>query len=66
MIYKSNEQGVCPYCNSTNLAYGPIELNDDLLAYYPWTCEDCSHSGYEYYKLNFIGHNDEHNNIIEL
>lgn len=52
----SNEQGLCPICNSENLSYDTIELIDDML-YYPWKCEDCSAQGEEWYKLNFSGHN---------
>lgn len=64
--FKSNEQGVCPYCNANNLEYGAVEFQDDGLLYYPWRCEQCGHSGEEWYSTNFIGHNDEDGNIIEL
>lgn len=66
MTYKSNEQGQCPYCNSYELEYGAIEMQDDGLAFYPWTCEHCGHSGEEWYELNFIGHNDEDGKEIKL
>ena len=66
MMYKSNKQGQCPYCNSNKLEYGVIERQEDGLAYYPWTCKNCGHSGEEWYELKFIGHNDEDGQEIEL
>lgn len=53
----SNEVGVCPCCNAENLEYGSMQLSDDELAYYPWTCRNCGKSGKEYFRLDFIGHN---------
>lgn len=66
MMYKSNEQGRCPYCNEYSLEYGVAEFEDDGMLYYPWRCEQCGHTGEEWYKLQFEGHNDEDGNIIEL
>lgn len=53
---KSNEQGVCPFCNGKNLNYGSIELHGEMICY-PWECEDCSHEGEEWYETTFAGHN---------
>lgn len=64
MKYKSNEQGRCPYCDSEALEYHEAEFSDDMI-YYPWECEQCHRTGEEWYKLNFIGHNDDKGNIIE-
>ena len=66
MKYKSNEQGQCPYCNSLALDYGVASFEDDNLVCYSWTCENCKHTGTEWYKMNFIGHNDEDGNIINV
>lgn len=65
MKYLSNEQGKCPYCNHEDLEYGAAEFEGDML-YYPWTCEHCGRTGEEWYDLNFVGHNDDEGNIIEL
>ena len=56
MTVKSNSEGVCPMCNGTNLIYGSIEMEGNMI-YYPWECEDCSQSGEEWYDLIFAGHN---------
>lgn len=66
MKYKSNEQGKCPYCNSLELEYGVAEFQHDELVFYPWKCKHCGRTGEEWYELNFIGHNDDEGNIIEL
>ena len=52
----TNLAGECPFCQSTNLDYGVIELVDDM-QYYPWRCKDCGHKGEEWYELKFTGHN---------
>ena len=64
----TNEQNICPKCKGSNLQYQAIEVMDDMMAYYPWKCEDCGLQGEEWYKLEFQGHNvyDEEGNIIEL
>ena len=66
MMYKSNEQGKCPYCNSLELEYGAAEFQDDGMVFYPWTCEHCGRTGEEWYNMTFVGHNDDEGNIIEL
>lgn len=58
-VYKSNEQGTCPVCNSDNLDYGGMEiaaLGNHI--FYPYTCGDCKFEGKEYYRLNFLSHSD--------
>jgi hypothetical protein len=49
------EAGICPVCESDNLQYGTLELQDESV-YYPWDCNSCDASGKEYNKLLF----DEH------
>jgi len=50
---KSNEQGVCPYCNSYAINYGkPLIEGDDLG--YPATCTLCGRRFTEWYNLVFI------------
>lgn len=63
-----NEQGYCPKCHSYNLKYGAMEVEDDMMCYYPYTCEECGLQGEEWYRMDFQGHNvyDEEGNIIEL
>lgn len=68
MKLKSNEQGKCPFCNSTGtLNYDCAENEGDML-YYKWTCLACGHHGEEWYSLTFAGHNieDEDGNNIEI
>lgn len=55
MKYKSNEQGVCPVCGSTNLSWGDSECVGDYM-YYNWSCLDCQTEGQEWYELVFRGH----------
>lgn len=68
MKVKSNINGVCPMCNSTNLDYGALEFETDMLSYYPWRCNDCHTQGEEWYVMSFSGHNliDEEGNSIEI
>lgn len=51
--YMEEEQGKCPFCESYNIEYGAMELEDDTL-YYPWKCEDCGCEGKDWYELKFI------------
>ena len=46
--------GNCGKCNSENIDYGAID-NQDGLAFYPYECSDCGHTGKEWYELNYIG-----------
>ena len=64
----TNEQGFCPKCHSYNLDYQAMQVEDDMMCYYPYKCEDCGMQGEEWYRLEFQGHNvyDEEGNIIEL
>lgn len=50
--------GVCPHCGSMNLVYGSIEPEGEMI-YYPWTCEDCSHSDKEWYDIIFSEHTED-------
>ena len=50
-----DEQGVCPFCHKSNLAYGTAEFEDDMLMF-PWECNNCGKTGEEWYDLKFIGH----------
>ena len=52
----SNEQGQCPYCNSMDIDYGCIQLEDDMI-YYPAHCNECGRDFEEWYDLTFTGHN---------
>ena len=56
MKFKSNWQGMCPYCNSRDLDYGSIEFEDDM-CYFPWECCGCGKTGEEWYSMEFAGHN---------
>ena len=53
--FKSNEQGKCPLCNSMNLSYDTMEIDDGLgnSCYYPWHCDDCGADGKEWYYVDF-------------
>ena len=67
MKLKSNDQSICPFCNGKKLNYGSIELHGEMMCY-PWTCEDCSHEGEEWYRIEFAGHNvlEEDGTSIEI
>ena len=54
---KEQEQGKCPKCNEMELDYGSMDIQDDMV-YYPFTCENCGHSGKEWYNLEFNGFSD--------
>lgn len=56
MEFVSNKQGYCPVCNSSQLNYGSVELEWDMM-YYPWECADCGAEGEEWYNVSFNGHN---------
>lgn len=66
-IILSNNEGTCPFCNENNLNYGSAEFEWNMVSY-PWTCSNCGHTGEEYHRLEFIGHNvfDEEHNSIEI
>ena len=66
-IILSNNEGTCPFCNKSNLNYGSAEF-EWIMVSYPWTCSNCGHTGEEYHRLEFIGHNvfDEEHNSIEI
>lgn len=68
MKVKSNEVGVCPFCNEVGLLEYGCMNNDGELTYFKWTCANCKHEGEEWYRLEFIGHNviDEEGNNIEI
>ena len=67
MKVKSNDLGLCPFCNSYELDYDGMQMLDDML-YYPYTCAKCGHHGEEWYKLEFAGHNvlDEYDDWVEI
>lgn len=50
-----DEQGVCPFCHKTDLFYGTVEFEDDMLKF-PWKCNKCGKTGEEWYTLKFAGH----------
>ena len=45
-------QGECVKCESTNLNYGVVEIEDDWL-FYPYECNDCHATGREYYDMEY-------------
>lgn len=69
MKVKSNEVGVCPFCNHDGeLDYDCFEMESGNMGYFKWTCENCGHEGEEWYHLEFVGHNviDENGDNIEI
>ena len=66
-MFKSNNQGHCPYCDSDNLDYGRTEFEGEM-CYFPFTCQDCGKEGEEWYSMEFTGHNayNEDNEIVEV
>lgn len=68
MKVKSNKNGYCPLCNSTNLDYDNIEIEGEAV-YYPYKCKDCGTEGEEWHLLNFIGHSvydEEEGAMVEI
>ena len=53
-----HKQGECPCCGSTELEYGVLELEGEQCAY-PYTCRNCSFTGKEWYRLEFIEHTED-------
>ena len=68
MKLKSNEVGVCPFCNSEGTLNYDCVNNEGDMCYYKWCCSNCEHEGEEWYRLEFIGHNviDESGDNIEI
>lgn len=63
---KSNEEGVCPFCNGVGLKYTNRDFEGDMMCL-AWECPDCSHTGEEWYKLTWAGHNvDTPDGSIEI
>ena len=53
---KSNNLGVCPYCNSEEIDKGTARFEFDMM-YFPCKCEKCGKYFEEWNKLEFAGHN---------
>ena len=56
MAVKTKTDGICPYCKSTNIEYGTMEVEDESI-YYPIDCNDCDKTSKEWYglkKLSFF------------
>ena len=45
--------GYCAKCGSNNIGYEAQELVDNDICY-PYECRDCSHTGKEWYHLEYI------------
>ncbi len=53
MENSSECRGKCPKCESENLEYGALELEDSDMIYYPFTCPDCKTTGKEWYSIEY-------------
>lgn len=53
---KRIEEGVCPYCGGSDIDYGSVELEDEMICY-PATCNSYGRRFDEWYNLSFVGHN---------
>ena len=53
----SNVVGQCPYCNSNDIDYKALQLEDDGMVFYPATCNSCKNYFEEWYSMSFAGHN---------
>ena len=62
---KKAKEGVCPYCNSDNITYGCLELQDSEV-YYPCTCKNCGADFQEWYSLTFQAQVNKYNNEMFL
>lgn len=47
----------CPYCNSTDIEYGSLELTLDQQLYRRCFCPNCEHKFEQWYELSFLGVN---------
>lgn len=57
--------GNCPKCNSNDLNYDKTDVDrHDECFYYPFTCNNCSFEGREYYEVSFTGFEDNDGNEI--
>lgn len=54
-VFKSNQQGVCPFCDSDGLKYEKERFDGENL-YFKWVCTDCDKQGSEWYMIDFLGH----------
>lgn len=57
---KTIKVGYCPRCGGSALHYHEHEFYDDELSF-PYTCQDCGQFGVEQYRVEFLCHivNDE-------
>ena len=53
---KSNQLGVCPYCNSEEIEKGTARFEFDMM-YFPCRCEKCGKYFEEWNSLEFTGNN---------
>lgn len=53
-MFKKIAEGYCPCCGSSNISYGSMNLNDNVVSY-PAQCDDCGATYYEDYTLDFCG-----------
>lgn len=52
----SNEDGKCPYCNSTDINYDAFEAELPSYVYQPCFCNTCKRYFEAWYDLHFTGH----------
>lgn len=52
----SNEDGKCPYCNSTDINYDAFESELPFYVYQPCICNTCKRYFEAWYDLHFAGH----------
>lgn len=53
---KSNEETLCPYCNSTEFTYDETCYEDDMM-YFRCSCNKCNRYFEAWYTMHFVGHN---------
>jgi hypothetical protein len=52
VVKRTHKEGCCGNCNTGNIIYGFIEVEDNMI-YYPFRCVDCGHMGKEWYNMNY-------------
>jgi hypothetical protein len=48
------QKGICPYCDSENIDYGELYLDNESL-YFPIVCVECGNEWAEWHDLKFVG-----------
>jgi hypothetical protein len=65
VLFFTHNTEECPFCHSTNIEFGEMEISDGQLSY-EFTCNRCKLSSKEWHNLNFIKSEGEYTNPKQL